>query len=490
MRIVGRQMARYGRRGVMAVQVRKIAYLSVVVLGVGASVAHAQGPREDSHTRPLRYDDPTLSVPPASGGAPQYPLAAAFISADASNYTAGGINSFDYVVVHTMQGYYAGSISWFQNPAANVSAHYCMRAEDGEVTQMVHDEDRAWHVGNSNSTAIGIEHEGFVDDASWYTYETYLSSARLARWLCEIHDIPVDRDHIVGHVELPAQTHTDPGPNWDWDFYMALVRDMEPPATISGVVVDASSACVIDIESDTWLTTTLQDPDDVDAGNKCAIDAGTPLVVQWVSDPMLGRVRVTLEDAPCPGSLATEAFIDAGQIPADCHADPIADATVTIGDAVVTTDASGRFEVTALPEGEHLVDVDATDYDLMSVAVALAAHPGAHVVVAVEPIGGPGEPDPGGSDGAATDAEGDGDGSTGDSPGGAISDDTAADGDATSFGGEALPDTFGGAMESGGCACRADGRSGAPFGGLMGGLWFAWTRRSSRRSRSGRTAGT
>lgn len=105
---------------------------------------------EDHHHRPAIYDDPDFAVPPASGGAPDYPLAVAFTPADPSNYTNGGIVSYDYVVVHTMQGYYGGSISWFQNPAANVSAHYVMRSSDGEVTQMVRNDDRAWHVGNSN----------------------------------------------------------------------------------------------------------------------------------------------------------------------------------------------------------------------------------------------------------------------------------------------------------------------------------------------------
>jgi hypothetical protein len=114
----------------------------------------AEPDREDHHHRPPEYQDPNLVVPPASGQEPEYPLAAGFVPADSSNYTANGINSYDYVVVHTMQGYYAGSIAWFQNPASNVSAHYCMRSEDGEVTQMVRDQDRAWHVGSSNAYAL------------------------------------------------------------------------------------------------------------------------------------------------------------------------------------------------------------------------------------------------------------------------------------------------------------------------------------------------
>ena len=72
----------------------------------------------------------------AAAAAPGLSTAAvAFNPADPSNYTPGGIVSHDYVVVHTMQGYYLGAQSWFQNPDANVSAHFCMRSEDGEVTR-------------------------------------------------------------------------------------------------------------------------------------------------------------------------------------------------------------------------------------------------------------------------------------------------------------------------------------------------------------------
>ena len=43
--------------------------------------------------------------------------------AASSNYTVGREGSpVQYVVIHTMQGSYAGSISWFRNPSARVSA--------------------------------------------------------------------------------------------------------------------------------------------------------------------------------------------------------------------------------------------------------------------------------------------------------------------------------------------------------------------------------
>ena len=42
--------------------------------------------------------------------------------------------------------------------------------------------------------------------------------------ICARYDLPVDRNHIIGHVEVPGTDHTDPGPHWDWDRYIPLVR--------------------------------------------------------------------------------------------------------------------------------------------------------------------------------------------------------------------------------------------------------------------------
>lgn len=154
---------------------------------------------------------------------------AAWAPASTSNYTVAGRESdfpINYVVIHVTQGSYAGSISWFQNPAAQVSAHYVFRSADGAVTQSVREKDIAWHAGNwtYNTQSIGIEHEGFIDDAGWFTDAMYRASAALTRNLTTKYGIPRDRAHIIGHVEVPGATHTDPGPNWNWTYYMQLVN--------------------------------------------------------------------------------------------------------------------------------------------------------------------------------------------------------------------------------------------------------------------------
>src|SRR5262249_54040971 len=71
---------------------------------------------------------------------------------------------------------------------------------------------------------IGIEHEGFIDNAAWYTEAMYQSSAALSCAIAKRYGIPVDRSHFLGHVDVPNQSHTDPGPNWNWGHYLDLVR--------------------------------------------------------------------------------------------------------------------------------------------------------------------------------------------------------------------------------------------------------------------------
>lgn len=160
---------------------------------------------------------------------PDYP-GALWVAANSGNYTVANResdgNSIDYIIIHTTQGSYSGAISWFQNSAANVSAHYVIRSSDGQITQMVQNKDIAWHAGNwdYNVHSIGIEHEGYINDPAWYTDSMYRSSANLTKWLADKYGIPKTRSRIIGHNEVPGATHTDPGSHWDWTYYMSLVN--------------------------------------------------------------------------------------------------------------------------------------------------------------------------------------------------------------------------------------------------------------------------
>ncbi|MEV6166514.1 N-acetylmuramoyl-L-alanine amidase [Streptomyces sp. NPDC052052] len=178
----------------------------------------------------------SLAATAVSTQSTDYP-SALWVPAATGNYASGRSATIDKVIIHVTQGSYAGSISWFQNPSAVVSAHYVVRSSDGQITQMVRDSDTAYHARSQNSSSLGIEHEGWIDDPAWFTDAMYRSSAALTAYLCDRYGIPKDRSHIIGHSEAPGNDHTDPGPYWDWDRYMQLVGG----STGGGTSTDALS---------------------------------------------------------------------------------------------------------------------------------------------------------------------------------------------------------------------------------------------------------
>lgn len=155
--------------------------------------------------------------------------AATWYPAASNNYTNSNREaSYDInkIVIHVTQGSWSSAINYFQDPNAYVSAHYTIRSSDGKIGQSVREEDIAYHAGNwdYNTHSIGIEHEGYVSTSSYFTDAMYRSSAKLSAHLCKKYRIPIDRNHIIGHSEVPGADHTDPGKYWDWTRYMRLVR--------------------------------------------------------------------------------------------------------------------------------------------------------------------------------------------------------------------------------------------------------------------------
>ena len=165
------------------------------------------------------------------------------------------------VVIHYTEGSYAGCISWFKNCEAQVSAHYVIRSADGQITQMVLEKDKAWHARTANGYTIGIEHEAYGNIWSFFTEEMYQSSAALVRNICSRYETidgrrTHDRDTldngfcvnnglynlggegacvaIKGHQHYPDQSHTDPGPYWNWNYYYKLINEGWPVAELEG----------------------------------------------------------------------------------------------------------------------------------------------------------------------------------------------------------------------------------------------------------------
>ncbi|MFV8188072.1 N-acetylmuramoyl-L-alanine amidase [Streptomyces sp. AF1B] len=192
----------------------------------------------DSEVRPATGQLADLHLKSAADTNTECPATVdcAFVPASPSNgqvsdRPADGIR-IDTIVIHDTESSYDAAISAFQT-AGGSAAHYVMRSSDGAVTQMVPTKDLAFHAGNysTNMHSIGIEHEGYAaHGATWYTEAQYEATADLVKYLADRYDIPLDRQHIIGHdnvagpnSSLVAGMHWDPGPSWDWNHFMNLL---------------------------------------------------------------------------------------------------------------------------------------------------------------------------------------------------------------------------------------------------------------------------
>ncbi|MFC9732005.1 N-acetylmuramoyl-L-alanine amidase [Streptomyces roseolus] len=143
-----------------------------------------------------------------------------------------GDGAFDVrqIVIHDVEGTLAGAVSTFKDPERWASAHYIVDAT-GKVTQMVETKNEAFHAGNKtvNMHSIGVEHEGYAikGGSNWYKQSQYDTTAELVKYLATTYKVPLTREHIIGHDEVPGVAdplaggvHWDPGPFWDWNHFM------------------------------------------------------------------------------------------------------------------------------------------------------------------------------------------------------------------------------------------------------------------------------
>lgn len=144
-----------------------------------------------------------------------------------------------WVVLHTMVGTADQANARFQDgdpnqPGGPASATYGVKL-DGTILQWVDEKDAAWANGNTgtggvgdNLDAISIEHEDAGDYNGPRTPALYAASAALVRDVCLRYDIPIDRQHVIGHRECTGNAPTACPDALDMD---RIVRDAaNPPA--------------------------------------------------------------------------------------------------------------------------------------------------------------------------------------------------------------------------------------------------------------------
>jgi len=198
--------------------------------------------------------------------APDYPQAR-WIPAAAGNFSVANRPHdcpVDMIVIHDTEVPLAQAVRIFQDPTMQRSANYIVSAS-GQIVQTVHERDVAWHAGNwdYNTRAIGIEHEGYAWTPGSFTNAEYQASAHLAASICSRWGVAMDRTHVIGHYQVPDDHHpglfggeshrTDPGPYWDWNYYLALAAsDARALPSPPRMMVDPVAINGLDSATVTW----------------------------------------------------------------------------------------------------------------------------------------------------------------------------------------------------------------------------------------------
>lgn len=155
-----------------------------------------------------------------------------------------------WLVVHTMEAQESSTTAentaaYFANPGdgRNVSAHYC--CDNNSIVQCVRLKDSAWTVGNrpGNNRGINFEFAGFASQsgAQWGDAYSTMMLERVAPIMrsdaakyaiplrrCSVNDLKNFRPGVTSHNDLRlafgVTTHTDPGPNFPWTWFINLLN--------------------------------------------------------------------------------------------------------------------------------------------------------------------------------------------------------------------------------------------------------------------------
>jgi N-acetyl-anhydromuramyl-L-alanine amidase AmpD len=155
------------------------------------------------------------------------------------------------IVIHMAEASAEACLEKFNDPLLRNSTHYLV-TKKGEVWKLVEETDTAWHAGgvhrpswkllkpgiNPNLYTIGIAHEGKAGQA--WSEEMYQSSAQLIANIASHWDIPLDREHVIGHSQLNS-THNDPGLALDFAKLISLANNIFPDEPETAIDIESSN---------------------------------------------------------------------------------------------------------------------------------------------------------------------------------------------------------------------------------------------------------
>lgn len=159
--------------------------------------------------------------------------------------------------------------NYFARSSTQASAHWSV--DEGTRVHCVDDGDSAWAMPPTNHYSLNIEMAGYANQSlgQWndpFSLATMDNAAVIAADWCQKFDIPVRHltdDQIrskekgfAGHVDVNRvfgqSDHTDPGPNFPWEYFLGLVSKHlgivppKPTATPNCMALQKAVRCEAD----------------------------------------------------------------------------------------------------------------------------------------------------------------------------------------------------------------------------------------------------
>ena len=169
----------------------------------------------------------------------------------AKNYTKGPRKSpIRLIVIHSMESQEKPKTAqavaaWFGGSTApQSSAHFCV--DNAIAVRVVDDSDIAWGAPGANADGLHIELAGTAsqstgDWADAYSVAELKVAAKVAADWCKKYKIPAvhltpaqiadgKTKGICGHIDVTKAfpklgTHTDPGVNFPWSFFISTIQE-------------------------------------------------------------------------------------------------------------------------------------------------------------------------------------------------------------------------------------------------------------------------
>lgn len=148
----------------------------------------------------------------------------------------------DYGILHITEG--GDSLGWL-NGNNGSSAHYLSDRGMRPRAQMIAEADAAWTAGHREYNLRGINFEAEKRSSEPWTREEMTTLAETTLPIWKRRNIPLvylGRDSqgkrgLLGHADVPDpddagqwggdSRHSDPGPTFDWDFYVSELRRLD-----------------------------------------------------------------------------------------------------------------------------------------------------------------------------------------------------------------------------------------------------------------------